>query len=133
MNIRVYIPDEKIEGFYIDALKEYEKRLARYCKIELIRFKDNKQLDNTVPDKSYRILLSPSGKRVTSEELAKYISALGLSGVSDIAIIIGNITLACNDRLALSSLDMALGLQTTALYEQIYRAYRIINNHAYHK
>jgi len=107
--------------------------LARYCKIELIRFKDNKQLDNTVPDKSYRILLSPSGKRVTSEELAKYISALGLSGVSDIAIIIGNITLACNDRLALSSLDMALGLQTTALYEQIYRAYRIINNHAYHK
>ncbi|WP_328592587.1 23S rRNA (pseudouridine(1915)-N(3))-methyltransferase RlmH [Paenibacillus cymbidii] len=38
-----------------------------------------------------------------------------------------------DERLTLSQMDMEPGLQATILFEQLYRAYRIIHNHPYHK
>lgn len=33
MKIIVYITGDKPEEFYLEAIKEYEKRLGRYCSI----------------------------------------------------------------------------------------------------
>lgn len=132
MNFKIYITGDKIEKFFIDAISEYEKRLSRYCKIELIQFKDVSQLLKKLPEKMYKILISINGKCISSEELANKINSLGLSGISDIAIIVG-VEIPHNESLAISPMEMDLGLQTTILFEQIYRSYRIINNQAYHK
>ncbi|AGA70875.1 hypothetical protein Desdi_3489 [Desulfitobacterium dichloroeliminans LMG P-21439] len=132
MNFRIYLPNNKIENFYRDAIKEYEKRLGRYCKIQVVRYKSDEQLIKLIPDKAHRLLISVNGEKITSEGLASKISEWGLSGIADIAIIIGT-TLPHDEVLALSSAEMALGLQATVLYEQIYRSYRIINNQPYHK
>ncbi|WP_179295383.1 23S rRNA (pseudouridine(1915)-N(3))-methyltransferase RlmH [Bacillus sp. FJAT-45350] len=40
MNFKVYIVGDKIEKFYLEGIKEYEKRLSRYCKIKLQKFKN---------------------------------------------------------------------------------------------
>ncbi len=44
MKIKVYAIGEKLEKFYLEAIKEYEKRLSRYCNIELIYLKKEDQL-----------------------------------------------------------------------------------------
>jgi 23S rRNA pseudoU1915 N3-methylase RlmH len=54
--------------------------------------------------KSYKILLSAKEENISSAVLASKISALGLSGISDIAIIIGT-ALPHDEALALSPMD----------------------------
>lgn len=43
MNFKVYVVIDKIESFYIEAIKEYEKRLGAYCKIKFMHVKNSEQ------------------------------------------------------------------------------------------
>ena len=133
MNFRVYIIGDEIKKFYAEAIKEYEKRLSRYCKIRLIRVKDENKLLKTLPDKFYKILISSKGQRICSEELAEKINLFGISGKSDIAIIIGTENAAYDEKISVSPMEMDLGLTATIIFEQIYRSYKIIFNEPYHK
>ncbi|MCU6794273.1 23S rRNA (pseudouridine(1915)-N(3))-methyltransferase RlmH [Paenibacillus sp. WQ 127069] len=47
--------------------------------------------------------------------------------------IVGSSNIRYDETLTLSQMEMDFGLKTTILFEQVYRAYRIINNHPYHK
>lgn len=133
MNYKVYVMTNQIDKFYREAIKEYEKRLSRYCKTELIQIKDRNQLLKKLPDRSYKIGLSSRGKDISSEELAQKINTLGLFGNSDVDIIIGIDDLPCDERLSVSTMDMDLGLLGVIIFEQLYRGYRILNNQPYHK
>lgn len=133
MNIKIYIVGDKIEKTFLEGIKEYEKRLSRYCKIKLNHFKNEKQLLSKLTDKTYKILVSVKGKSVTSEELAEKINHLGINGQSDITIILGDVHLPHNELLALSPMEMDLGIKALIVFEQLYRAYRILNNEPYHK
>lgn len=133
MNIKVYLVADKIEKFYLEAIKEYEKRLSRYCKIQLIQVKNKNQLLKISQSKSYKILVSPKGQQISSEELADKINSLAISGKSDIAFIIAAEKVPHEEVLSISPMEMDLGLKATILFEQIYRSYRIINNEPYHK
>ena len=133
MNFKIYIIGMKIEKFYLEAIKEYEKRLSRYCKIQLIQLKNNEQLLKKLSDKTFKIILSSTGKNISSEDLAVKINSYATSSNSDISIIISDEAIQCDETLALSSMDMDAGLKATIMFEQLYRAYRIINNEPYHK
>lgn len=133
MKITIYTVCEKIEKFYLEAIKEYEKRLGRYCTIKLIHLKKEDQLEKKLSDNSYKILIANTKQSLSSEELASKINDLGVSGASDISIIIGSENAPYNEKLTLSQMEMDTGLKTTILIEQLYRAFRIIHNHPYHK
>lgn len=133
MNFKIYILGGKIDKFYLDAIKEYEKRLSRYCKIQLIEVKSKEQLLKKLSERTYKILLSVKGKNISSEELAVKLNAYATSSNSDISIIIGDIDMECDEKIALSFMEMNAGLEATIMFEQIYRAYRILNNEPYHK
>lgn len=133
MNFKVYIIGEKIHKFYREAIKEYEKRLSRYCKISLIYIKNENQLDKKAFGKAYNIGIGDNGCIISSEELSSKINNFAINGISDISIIIGAECTEYNEVLTISPMEMDLGLKCTIIYEQIYRAYRIINNQAYHK
>jgi len=144
MNIDIYTIGGPMEKFYVDSISEYEKRLSRYCKTHLFKDKTLEKALKRMPTNAYIIAVSTKGVSISSENLAKKISQLGLQGTSNVVFIIGlnyevvsetNIELLnrVNETISLTSMEMSLGLQTTILYEQIYRAYRIINNHPYHK
>lgn len=83
------------------------------------------------------ILISTEGANVSSEELAEKINSYGVTGISNITIILGDSLEMFKDNfdesIMISTMDMEIGLQATILFEQIYRAYRIINNQPYHK
>ena len=133
MKISVYAVSDKIEKFFLEAIKEYEKRLNRYCSIKLIHLKKEHDLQKKLNPSSFVIAITTSGKNISSEELAVKLDQNALSGVSDISIVVGTNSFEYMETLTLSQMEMDFGLQTTILFEQIYRAYRIINNHPYHK
>jgi len=84
-------------------------------------------------DKYYKIGILPSGKSLSSEELAEKIKELELSAKTDILIVIGNEEIPLNESISISPMEMSLGLASTILFEQLYRAYKILNNEPYHK
>jgi 23S rRNA (pseudouridine1915-N3)-methyltransferase len=133
MNYKIYVIGDKFEDFYTDAIKEYEKRLSRYCKIQLIHIKKPQDFLSILPQNTFKISISNRSTSISSEALALKIDTLGLTGVSNVSIILGYENLDYDDSITVSSMDMDLGLMATILYEQIYRAYRILNNQAYHK
>ncbi|WP_059050390.1 23S rRNA (pseudouridine(1915)-N(3))-methyltransferase RlmH [Paenibacillus senegalimassiliensis] len=133
MKISVYAVGDKMEKFYLEAIKEYEKRLSRYCSIKLIHLKKESDLQKKLSPSSFVIAITTLGKSISSEELAVKLDQNALSGISDISIVVGACPFEYNETLTLSQMEMNFGLQTTVLFEQIYRAYRIINNHPYHK
>lgn len=140
MNITVLLPKFKEDVFYKNALKEYEKRLSSYCKF---KFSNSFNVKNNTK-KLYIIEISMTSAFkdntfVTSEEFAKHLLDLGTKGHSDIIFTIDfdikteSTKVSPNEIISLSSLDLSNTSTSLVLIEQIYRAYRIINNEPYHK
>ena len=163
MKITILCVGKIKEKFYRDAIAEYEKRLSRYCKLEIIEVADEKTPDSAsevvetqIKEKeAERILgrmekylregafvcaLAIDGKELDSVELSEKIEHLGISGTSHIIFLIGG-SLGMSDTL-LKRADMKLSfsrmtfphqLMRVILLEQLYRAYRIMNGEPYHK
>lgn len=133
MNFRVYLINCKIDKFYQEAMREYKKRLSRYCRMQTVSVKKAEELAANLPGKGYRIIISNKGRLISSEELAEKINQLAISGHSEVAFIIGAEHLPGDEVMALSPMEMDPGLQATIIFEQVYRAYRILHNEPYHK
>ena len=48
MKITVVCVGKIKERFFADALKEYEKRLSRYCKLSIVELQDEKTPDGEI-------------------------------------------------------------------------------------
>ena len=159
MKITVLCVGKVKEKFFTDAIKEYSKRLSRYCKLEIVEVADEKtpdgaselvvsqikekeaeRMEKYLPDSAYVIALAIEGKKLASEKLAEKIDSLGISGTSHLVFLIGG-SVGMSDRLMiradylLSFSDMTFPhqLMRVILLEQIYRSYRIIHGEPYHK
>ena len=159
MKITVVAVGKIKERFFEDALKEYEKRLGRYCKLEIIQVADEKTPDGAgealeaqirekegerilarVRDGAYVIALAIQGQMLDSEELAEKLGALGVGGAGQVVFVIGGslgLSRKVLDRadyqLSFSKMTFPHQLMRVILLEQIYRAYRILNHQPYHK
>lgn len=134
MNFKIYIVGDKVKKFYQEGINEYEKRLSRYCKIKLQQFKNEESLLKKITDKQYKILLSTGkDKMISSKDLSEKIDNLGISGNSDVVIIMGTENVTTDEIINISPMEIDIGLKTMITFEQIYRAYRILHNQPYHK
>jgi 23S rRNA (pseudouridine1915-N3)-methyltransferase len=81
------------------------------------------------------IKVARGGAAISSEELAEKISSLGVDGMSDVVIVFDEDykRTRVDYSLEISQMDLHKDLMLVILYEQIYRAYRIINKEPYHK
>lgn len=146
------------EKFYRDAIKEYEKRLGAYIKLNTIEISDEKvKVENDseialamekegnnilskIKDNQYVITLEILGKNLSSEEFASKIDNLMLIGKSDVALVIGgsyglsdSVKKRSNFALSFSRMTFPHQMMRVVLLEQVYRAYRIITGASYHK
>ena len=142
----------KIKEKYLkDAITEYQKRISKYTKLNIIEVKDydyddinkvlqeeKEQIEKHIDSKDYLITLEIEGKQITSEELAKTLDNT-LTINSNITFVIGgsygidqSIKNKANFHLSFSSLTFPHQLFRVLLLEQIYRAYKINNNESYH-
>lgn len=139
MNINIINTEKITEKFAREAVQEYTKRLSRYCKLKYIEVKNENQLLKEIGDRTYLILLNYKGENISSEEFAGRINELGIKGNSNITILICNtdlpqeVTEKVSFHMSISQMEMDINVLCMALYEQIYRAYRIMKGEPYHK
>ena len=137
----------KIKEEYLNKLiADYYKRISKYHKIEIIELKDKNDLKEEaleikkhIDKNSYVITLEIEGKQITSRELADKIDTTFIS-YPNIIFIIGSsegldnsIKEISNFPLSFSKMTIPHGLFRGLLLEQIYRAFKILNNEKYHK
>ena len=143
----------KIKEKYLnEAIKEYEKRLSKYTKLEIIEVNDvdNQSIDiiltkekelilKHIGDKDYVITLEIEGNMLSSVEFASKLDNI-FNISSTICFIIGgshgihqDIKNRSNFKLSFSRLTFPHQLFRVNLLEQIYRAFKINNNESYHK
>ena len=147
------------ERYFEDAIKEYSKRLGRYCKLDIVQVQDEKTPDGAseaverqikdkegqrilanIKDGAYVIALAIEGRMLSSEELASRLQKLGVDGISHIVFVIGG-SLGLSDEvmgradyaLSFSKMTFPHQLMRVVLLEQIYRSYRIMAGEPYHK
>ncbi len=147
------------EKFYRDAVAEYEKRLSRYCKLEIVEVADEKTPDqgsaaeeqrvlereasrlfSRIRDTDYVIALAIDGSMRDSVAFASHMESLAVSGKSNIVLVIGgslglhnSILCRSNEKISFSRMTFPHQLMRVILLEQLYRSYRIINHEPYHK
>lgn len=159
MNITIVSVGKIREKFIQDGIKEYSKRLSRYCKLnhievndekapeklseadmEIVKNKEGERILSKINSNSYVIALAIDGKSLSSEMLAKEINGFALSGNSDITFVIGGslglsneVLKRSNYKLSFSKMTFPHQLMKLILTEQIYRAFKIIKGEPYHK
>ena len=147
------------EDFYRKAVCEYEKRLSRYCNLEIIEVADEKTPEGAgaameeqikereadrilkhVKEDAYVITLEIKGWQPDSLMFAEEMNRLAVQGKSHIQFIIGGslglhrkVSQAADKALGFSNMTFPHQLMRVILLEQIYRSYRIIKGEPYHK
>ncbi|USS88126.1 23S rRNA (pseudouridine(1915)-N(3))-methyltransferase RlmH [Fructilactobacillus hinvesii] len=159
MNIKVVVVGKIKEKYFTAAIKEYEKRLSRFCKFSLVEVRDEKAPESLssaemeqvmekegdrilakVSDREFVFALAIKGKELTSEAFAAQIKDLTTYGHSDLTFIIGGSLGLAPAVLQRADFSLSFGkftlphqLMRVVLCEQIYRAFMINSNSPYHK
>ena len=147
------------EKFFIDAAKEYEKRLSRFCQIKTVEINpaplpDNpsrSQIENAllaeaaliekkIPQNAEVFALCIEGKQLSSEEMSQKIMEVADFGSGNVVFIIGSsyglserIKNLAKFKLSMSKMTFPHKLARVMLLEQIYRAFMISSGGEYHK
>lgn len=159
MKIQICCVGKIKEDYFNGAIKEYSKRLSRYCKLEITEVADEKTpdgaseaLEEQIKEKeaerllkvlredAFVCVLAIDGKMLDSEQLSQKIDQLGINGNSHIQFVIGgslglhqSIINRADMKLSFSKMTFPHQLMRVILLEQIYRSYRILRNEPYHK
>ena len=158
MKIKIYCIGKIKEQYLKDGINEYVKRISPYSAIEIIEVADSKVKDNPndsdiskakneegervlkVLRNDYLIGLDLNKPEFTSEEFAQFINKKFVEGGSNISFVIGGsyglsdaLKARCNSSISLSKLTFLHQMTRLIVLEQIYRAFKILNNETYHK
>ena len=158
MKIKIYAIG-KIKDFYKLGVDEYVKRLSSYCKIEIVELKDEsisekpskaeikkaidiegKRVISLLKENEYLIGLDLNKKEMDSVEFSRYLSNKLEQSGSNISFVIGGsyglseeLKSRINDSFSFGKMTFPHQLARLILLEQIYRAFKILNNETYHK
>ncbi|MBR6380330.1 MAG: 23S rRNA (pseudouridine(1915)-N(3))-methyltransferase RlmH [Lachnospiraceae bacterium] len=159
MKIRILCVGRMKESYLREAFGEYEKRLGRYCTLQVTEVPDEKTVEDPTPPQREKILrtegarllekipekaavwtLEIGGKQLSSEELAEAIEREGVYGSGELVFVIGGslglspeVTKRADLHLSFSRMTFPHQLMRVILAEAIYRSFRIINKEPYHK
>ena len=108
MKIKIIAVGKLKEKYLKQGIAEYEKRLTKYCKFEIIEVPDEKAPENLsetemiqvkeregqkilskISDSDYVFALAIQGKEITSEGFTKHIEEMSIRGTSSFAFVIG--------------------------------------------
>lgn len=156
MNIKIIAIGKIKEKFTKEAIEEFQKRLSAYCSLSLVEIQAQEIKDDNLAKKymeiegekilsiikpdAFVITLEILGKILSSEDFAKKIKDLSCEGHNEIVFIIGGanglspkVSERANFKLSFSKMTFTHQMIRVLLYEQIYRAFKIINNENYHR
>lgn len=146
------------EKYFKDAASEYEKRLSRFCDLEICEIEPVKLPENPskgeidaalkkeaeiifkkTPANMTVFALCVEGKQLSSEKLAEKIADISSRG-QGICLIVGSsfglsdeVKRRADFRLSMSEMTFPHKLFRVMLFEQLYRGFMINNGSQYHK
>lgn len=147
------------EAFYAAAVAEYQKRLSRFCKLEICELAEQRLGDDPSPaeiEQALRreadaiceklphggalIALCIEGTEMDSVTLSEKLGQFASAGYSQLTFLIGgsfglhaSVKARADLRLSMSPMTFPHHLARVMLLEQIYRAYQIETGTKYHK
>lgn len=159
MKVKIIAVGKLKEKYLRQGIDEYAKRLSKYCKFEIIEVPDEKAPESlsdaemlSIKEKEGQRILSKigegdfvfglaiNGKDYTSEQFADVMDKATVSGKSTISFVIGGslglsdaVLKRCHQTISFGRVTYPHQLMRLILTEQVYRCFRIINGHAYHK
>ncbi len=156
MNISIISVGKIREKFIAEAINEFLKRLTPFATVKIkeipaeklrnefdekrAREIEGEKILELLNEDDFNIGLFVEGKQLSSVELSQKIKELADRGINKINFIIGGATgldekinKIVNFKLSFSKMTFPHQLMRVILLEQIYRAFKIINNEPYHK
>ncbi|MEA5060861.1 MAG: 23S rRNA (pseudouridine(1915)-N(3))-methyltransferase RlmH [Erysipelotrichaceae bacterium] len=150
----------KIKDLYLkQGIEEYLKRLSNYCEVLVKEFDDESIVDKpskkeieiatdkecervlkTIKNTDYVITLDLGKKQLDSKGFAEFLSQKFNTYGSHLTFVIGgsyglsnNLKKRANDSISLSAMTFTHQMTRLIFLEQVYRAFKILNNEVYHK
>lgn len=159
MNIKIVCVGKLKEKYFKDAISEYQKRISRFAKLQVVQVPDEKapeklsqaerekvkevegqRILSKIKDKEYVFVTAIKGKERSSEEFARELKELATYGHSDVTFVIGGslgtslvVDKRADDLLSFGKLTLPHQLMRLVLIEQIYRGFMINSGSPYHK
>lgn len=153
MKVSIVVPGH-LKNFVKDGVKEYVKRIGRFCEINLHQVKkggdvntidsskilnqESKNILSHVRDSDYVILLDRKGQEFGSREFASFLEEQFLTR-SHLVFVIGGalgtsdaVKKRANIVISLSKMTFTHQMSVLILLEQLFRAFKIIKNQKYH-
>lgn len=143
--IRVICCGKIKEQYLVNLIEDYLKRINKYHKVEILELPDSnieeegQKIISKLNNKSFKIAMCIDGTKMDSLKFASFIDNK-LMNYANIDFIIGGsdglskeVLEEVNYKLSFSDFTFPHGLFRGILLEQIYRAFKIMNNETYHK
>jgi 23S rRNA (pseudouridine1915-N3)-methyltransferase len=155
MKLLVAAVGHRMPAWVDDGFAEYAKRMPREAPLELVAVKaeprnsgkpveammaaEAERLRTALPGQCRRVVLDEHGEDITTDKLAKRLSAWAREG-DDVAFLIGGpdgldatFKKSAHETLRLSSLTLPHGMVRVVLAEALYRATSLLKGHPYHR
>lgn len=158
LKIKLIVMGKLKERYWQDAVNEYQKRLQRYCQLQIISLKDEvirpqakeleikqvlekegKQILAQIKDTDYVVVLAIQGEMISSTKLSTLFETYEQMGKQLVYVIGSSNGLAsgvykrANYQLSISPMTFVHQMMQVILLEQIYRAFKIKHQEKYHK
>lgn len=142
MNIKIVLEGKIKEPCFKLGVDEFKKRLTGYASLKILEIPSISDfIKNSVKINSYIVTLEIEGKSLSSLEFAQKIKEIETDGAyNEIIFLIGGsdglvqeVRDKSNFKFSMSKLTFLHQEAVLILIEQIYRAYKILNNEIYHK
>lgn len=142
------------ESYFLEAIKEYKKRLSKYVTLNemviddypnikdenKVKEKEGEAILKAIPKDSYVICLTLDGLSLDSVAFSNKLKEIFTYHSSHLCFIIGgslgldsSVINKASLKLSFSKLTFPHKLFKVILLEQIYRSFKILNNETYHK
>ncbi len=144
IKIRLVCVGKLKETYLKDACSEYEKRLSRFCKLEIIELAERRTLEEEAEEilravRGTVLALAVEGREESSEEFSARIGALSDAG-AEMTFVIGSscglaeaVKRRADALLSFSRMTFPHQLFRVIFLEQLYRAFMIRGGGEYHK
>lgn len=158
MNLTIVAVGTVKEHFFADAVAEYRKRLQAYATVKVIEIpeavrpskasekataqalqREAEKIREALPKSGIVIPLCVEGKEQDSLHFSKSLSRWAEEGGAQITFVIGGsdgldpTIKTLGPKLSFSPMTFPHTLMRVILFEQIYRAFRILHHQPYHK
>lgn len=154
MPIRIVAVGKLGNSHFKAAATEYVKRIGRYMPIGTVEVADERiakrsedevrrvedeRVMGAIPASSHVILADRRGRPLSSEQFARMLGQLLVSGRSNLTFIVGGtlgvgekVRARADETVSFSQMTLAHQLARVVLLEQLYRAFTIIKGEKYH-